>query len=411
MLPEGWESKKLGSISSLVTSGSRDWAQFYSDTGSKFIRMTNLRRDSIYLKMDDLKFVDVNSDSADGKRTSLQTGDILISITAELGKIGWIHFGLGQAFINQHTALVRVKPKDAESKFIAYLLCSGAYHRRINSLNDAGAKAGLNLATIRTLDITLPPLHEQKKIAQILSTWDNAILAIERLLDNSQQRKKALMQQLLTGKKRLLGFEEEWKSGTLAEIANIDSGYAFKSSDFTDSEEGIPIVKMSDFKEGRLDLSQAAKVSTNYLSNIDKFKLQVGDFVFGMSGSLSNYAWVKVENLPCYLNQRVGRIVSKKNANHLFVTYLYLSDKVQQSILDKAAGAAQLNISVTDLRKLPVKYPSKIEQQAIANILTTADQEIDALQKRLEHLKLEKKALMQQLLTGKRRVVADVDAA
>lgn len=404
MLPEGWESKKLGSISSLVTSGSRDWAQFYSDTGSKFIRMTNLRRDSIYLKMDDLKFVDVNSDSADGKRTSLQTGDILISITAELGKIGWIDFGLGQAFINQHTALVRVKPKDAESKFIAYLLCSGAYHRRINSLNDAGAKAGLNLATIRTLDITLPPLHEQKKIAQILSTWDNAISATERLLENSQQRKKALMQQLLTGKKRLPGFEGEWKSGTLAEIANIDSGYAFKSSDFTDSEEGIPIVKMSDFKEGRLDLSQAAKVSTNYLSNIDKFKLQVGDFVFGMSGSLSNYAWVKIENLPCYLNQRVGRIVSKKNANHLFVTYLYLSDKVQQSILDKAAGAAQLNISVTDLRKLPVKYPSKIEQQAIANILTTADQEIDALQKRLDHLRLEKKALMQQLLTGKRRV-------
>lgn len=290
-----------------------------------------------------------------------------------------------------------------------YLSLSLKYYD-LSRLRNKGGQPLISQKPIYGLKIPFPPLSEQKKIAQILSTWDNAISATERLLDNSQQRKKALMQQLLTGKKRLPGFEGEWESGTLGEIANIDSGYAFKSSDFTDSEEGIPIVKMSDFKEGRLDLSQAAKVSTKHLNNIDKFKLQVDDFVFGMSGSLSNYAWVKMENLPCYLNQRVGRIVSKKNSNHLFVTYLYLSDKVQQSILDKAAGAAQLNISVTDLRKLPIKYPSKIEQEKISSILMVSDQEIDAQQKRLDHLKLEKKALMQQLLTGKRRVLVDTAA-
>ena len=162
-MPEGWVSKKLGNISSLVTSGSRDWAKFYSDTGSKFIRMTNLRRGGIHLKMDSLKFVNVASDSADGKRTSLQAGDILISITAELGKIGWVPPGLGEAYINQHTALVRVKSIESESKFVAYLLCSKPYHRRINALNDAGAKAGLNLATIRSLPIALPPPLRTKK--------------------------------------------------------------------------------------------------------------------------------------------------------------------------------------------------------------------------------------------------------
>lgn len=163
MVPEGWKPTKLGDISSLVTSGSRDWAKFYSDSGSKFIRMTNLRRDGIHLKMDDLKFVNIESGSADGKRTSLQAGDILISITAELGKIGWVPPGLGEAYINQHTALVRVEPTESESKFVAYLLSSKPYHRRINALNDAGAKAGLNLATIRSLPIALPDIPEQKR--------------------------------------------------------------------------------------------------------------------------------------------------------------------------------------------------------------------------------------------------------
>ena len=86
------------------------------------------------------------------------------------------------------------------------------------------------------------------------------------------------------------------------------------------------------------------------------------------------------------------------------MTYLYLSDKIQQSILDKAAGAAQLNISVSDLRNTIVQYPNFEEQQKIAIVLSTADREIELLRTKLEALKQEKKALMQQLLTGKRRV-------
>ena len=220
------------------------------------------------------------------------------------------------------------------------------------------------------------------------------------------------MQQLLTGKKRLLDkngvrFSGEWKKGKLSEIANIDSGYAFKSTDFTDTEKGIPIIRMSDFKTGGIDISCAAKVIPEITIGLDRFKLKTGDFVFGMSGSLSNYGWVKEQDLPCFLNQRVGRILAKECAVQLFVTYLYLSDKIQQSILDKAAGAAQLNISSTDLRNTIVNYPSFEEQERIAAVLSSADQEVSTLQQKLDALKQEKKALMQQLLTGKRRVKID----
>lgn len=115
---------QVNDISEKVTSGSRNWAQYYSDKGSKFIRMTNLQRESIYLNLDDLKFVDIETNSTDGKRTSLEFGDILMSITAELGKIGWVHEGLGESYINQHTALIRLNHEKAYSKYIAYLLSS-----------------------------------------------------------------------------------------------------------------------------------------------------------------------------------------------------------------------------------------------------------------------------------------------
>ena len=124
MVPNGWEHVRLNELCLTVTSGSRDWAKYYAEQGSKFIRMTNLQRNNIYLNLSDLKFVDIQSNSSDGKRTSLRAGDILMSITAELGKIGWVHEGLGEAFINQHTALIRLNEKKSDSKYIAYLLSS-----------------------------------------------------------------------------------------------------------------------------------------------------------------------------------------------------------------------------------------------------------------------------------------------
>ena len=224
MLPDGWKYSNLGEIACNVTSGSRDWAQYYSDTGDKFVRMTNLSRDGVRISENDMKRVAIPHDSTDGKRTALKNGDILISITAELGKIGLVPKEFGRAFINQHLALVRLKNATASSTFVAYALSSKKLNQKLNSLNDAGAKAGLNLSTIRSFPLILPPLPEQKKIAAILSTWDRAIEGTETLLANSQQQKKALMQQLLTGKKRLPGFTGEWKKKTLSNVCQIKTG-------------------------------------------------------------------------------------------------------------------------------------------------------------------------------------------
>ena len=341
------------------------------------------------------------------KKSKVYASDLIMNKIANPGTVYFMPEISKPVSLGMNLFLIRINTKKANPYFIyAYLRKNEHY---VKSFASGSTTKTITKDDVRRLKIYTPPLAEQNEIAQILSTWDQAILATEKLLENSQQQKKALMQQLLTGKKRLLDengtkFRGDWKKGKLGDLAKIDSGFAFKSSDFTDSFDGTPIIRMSDFKNGGLNISEAAKVSKEITNSLQRFRLNSGDFVFGMSGSLSNYGWVKEKDLPCYLNQRVGRLVANERGNQMFVTYLYLSEIVQQNILDKAAGAAQLNISVNDLRSIQVFYPVKDEPRNIAEVLSLADQEIETLQKKLDYLKHQKKALMQQLLTGKRRV-------
>ncbi|EGR4314335.1 restriction endonuclease subunit S [Vibrio cholerae] len=409
MVPNGWKSVRLNKLSEFVTSGSRDWAQYYSDKGSKFIRMTNLPRDGIYLKLEDLKFVDVKSDSADGKRTSLQYGDILISITAELGKIGWVPDNLGEAYINQHTALVRPKASKCDSKYIAYLLSSHTMNHRINRLNDSGAKAGLNLPTIRSIPLIIPPLPEQRKIAQILSTWDKAITTTERLIATSQQQKKALMQQLLTGKKRLLNpetgkvFEGEWEHGFLGNLCVFKGGSAFKERYQGQTDGDYPFIKVSDMnlpKNGKFIVQANNWLSADVAKEIKAKAFEKGAVVFAKVGAalLLNRRRILVQ--PTIIDNNMMAAIPNKKCHTEFLYQLMLMIDFAKLVQDGAVPS----INQSDLSRFKITYPMLEEQQKIASVLTAADKEIELLQAKLAHFKKEKKALMQQLLTGKRRV-------
>ncbi|WP_286235346.1 restriction endonuclease subunit S [Thalassotalea sediminis] len=404
MVPNGWEHVRLNNLCLTVTSGSRDWAKYYAEQGSKFIRMTNLQRDNIYLNLSDLKFVDVKSDSSDGKRTSLKAGDILMSITAELGKIGWVHEGLGEAFINQHTALIRLDEKKSHSKYIAYLLSSKAMNHKINRLNDSGAKAGLNLPTIRSIPIDVPPLPEQRKIAKILSTWDKAISATERLIDNSKQQKKALMQQLLTGKKRLLDdsgkpFDGEWEDTTIESTSKCFSG-------------GTPSRSKEEYYGGQIPWITSGKLNDRFILDVNEYITELGlenssakvvkkgSILIAMYGATAGKVAInKLDNAT--INQAILALETKSHCHNLFM--FYLLDVQMQRALNLVQGG-QPNLSAAIIKTIKIRLPSLLEQKKIASVLSNADKEIELLEQQLADLKQEKKALMQQLLTGKRRV-------
>lgn len=200
-IPVSWQVRTLGDLASLVTSGSRGWAEYYSESGPIFVRIGNLTREHINLRFEDTVHVAL-PDSAEGRRTQLKEGDVLISITADLGVIGVVNASLGEAYVNQHIALVRLK-NPVFSRWVGHFLSLGSSQRQFIENNDAGAKAGLNLPTIKKVLVALPGDKEQRELVEIVDKIDASIVQKAKKLKQVIYLKKSLMQDLLTGKARV----------------------------------------------------------------------------------------------------------------------------------------------------------------------------------------------------------------
>ena len=197
-LPLEWEVTSLQKLTSKVTSGSRDWAKYYSIQGAVFVRIGNMTRKNIHLSLEEKKHV-APPQSSEGLRTSLQPADLLISITADLGIIGLIPDDLGEAYINQHIALVRLEDLDL-SEFIGNFLTTAAGQRQFQRYNDAGAKSGMNLPTVMSLKVpSLNTKKESDKITKMINVMDTGIKNLKIESAKLQKQKAGLMRDLLSG--------------------------------------------------------------------------------------------------------------------------------------------------------------------------------------------------------------------
>ena len=259
-----------------------------------------------------------------------------------------------------------------------------------------GAIPQLPGAQLAKYKVVLPPLPEQTKIAQILSTWDKAIATTEQLIGNSQQQKKALMQSLLTGRKRLPGFEGEWRKLAINEIGHVVTGSTPPKVDINNYGSGYLWATAQDLKE---------KYVSNTVIKLSQHGVKAARIVPQGSVLVTCIASIGINAIakePLATNQQINSIVVSEKHNNEFVYYLIESIK---HILKKLSGTTAVAIiNKTTFGKIELLMPSLYEQQKIAAVLTAADNEIELLQKKLAFLKQEKTALMQQLLTGKRRV-------
>jgi len=155
-----WPTSTLGSLLDFLTSGSRGWAKYYSDDGDLFLRIQNVRHDK--LSLDDIAYVHAPN-TAEAKRTQVAPGDVLLSITADLGRTAVIPQTFGRAFINQHLAILRTK--SFVPRFLSAYLASPSGQRQVSGLNRHGVKAGLNFDDIRSLVVPVPPLAPQRQFA------------------------------------------------------------------------------------------------------------------------------------------------------------------------------------------------------------------------------------------------------
>lgn len=152
-----WPTRKLGELLDYLTSGSRGWAGHYAETGALFIRIQNVHRDELLLE--DVAYVNA-PDTAEAKRTRVESNDVLLSITADLGRTAVVPDGLGPAFINQHLSILRTKA--LAPRFLSAYLTSPAGQRQILRRNRQGVKAGLNFDDIRSFIAPIPPAKLQR---------------------------------------------------------------------------------------------------------------------------------------------------------------------------------------------------------------------------------------------------------
>ena len=206
-MPTSWSCGTLGSISETITSGSRGWAKYYSETGAKFLRIGNLTRQHVNLRLDDLVYV-TPPRGQEGSRTAVQEGDLLISITADLGVIGSIPSGFGEAYVNQHISLIRLKKCEVNLRWPAHYLSSRRSQLMFQKLNDQGAKAGINLPAVGKIQVPLPPRDEQDAIVERLDAADQEVARRRVERDKLAALRLGLRDDLLSGRKRVIAIRE-----------------------------------------------------------------------------------------------------------------------------------------------------------------------------------------------------------
>lgn len=285
--------------------------------------------------------------------------------------------------------LIRINPKKADPFYIFSYLRKNEFY--VKSFASGSTTKTITKDDVRRLKILSLPLPEQKKIAEILSTWDKAITTTEQLLANSQQQKKALMQQLLTGKKRLHDhngqpFTGKFISSLFGEIFSTRKGQQLNRDTLTEAGK-YPVIN------GGITPSGYTEV-TNCKSN-----------TITISEGGNSCGYVDYQLNPFWLGGHCYAITPK----YLSTEFAYqLLKFYEKKIMRLRVGSGLPNIQKKDLEILKLNYPEdKNEQQKIATALNAADNKIDTLKQKLDHLKQEKKALMQRLLTGKRRVLVN----
>ena len=309
----------------------------------------------------------------------------------------------GKIWVNNHAHVLR--PIEPNNRFY---ICSYLESISYDKYNTGTAQPKLNREVCEKILIPVPPMEEQRKIAEILGVWDKAIEKQSRLIEKLELRKRALMQRLLTGRTRLPNFTTPWQKIKLGEIGKTYNGLTGKSKE--DFEDGnakfIPYINV--FLNEKVNIDKLGVVSVD--ESEKQNKVQYGDIFFTVSSETPDevgMASVLLEYIDdTYLNSFCFgyRLNDFETLNPIFASYILRGDRFRNFMMVLAQGSTRFNISKNEVMKLRIELPSLPEQKAIAEVLTTADDEIAIHRKKLDALRLQKRGLMQQLLTGKTRV-------
>jgi type I restriction enzyme S subunit len=328
---------------------------------------------------------------------SLMPGDIVFSRVGRVGSCflakqehkGWI--------ISGQTLRTRTDPHKIYPAFLFYALQQDSVKEYISGASVGTTRTSINTTILENIEIPIPPLPEQKKIAEILSGIDKMINGISEAIEKSETKLTGIFADLDL-------IASSGKTTELGEVACIQNGYAFQSSVFTEDPLGIPLIRISNISGGIVDASKSKKIPRTQVPS-DEYKVAKGDILIAMSGATTGKIGRYQGDTFCLLNQRVGKFVFHPGGSGAaYVSQLLLSGFLESRILSKAAGGAQPNISGKGIEGIEIPFPDAAEQSGYGNtiqeLLRVNSVRKDLVEK-YQHLK---SAISADLLSGRKRV-------
>ena len=393
IIPSDWEVKKLSQIGELKNGINKDKDQF----GFGF-PLINLN-DVFEINTDhDKEFSLVNSNEKERKDYSLNKGDVLF-VRSSVKATG---VGLTCVILNDikdavySGFIIRFRDNHfLDLKYKVHCFYEQGFRNRLLAKSTISANININQVALNSLQLPIPPLPEQQKIGEILSTWDDAISICKTTINSLKDRNKGLALQLLTGKKRICKSNVKWEETTIEKITKYFSN---KNKELIDAR----IYSVTN--------------SNGFVYQSDHFSREVaGDDLTGYkiirkNEFAYNPARINVGSIAFFTDD-IGIISSlyvcfktnEKVSNEFFIEWLKI-EKTKHDIERYGEGGVRIYLWYDLFKKLKINLPSIEEQNAIVEVLATANQELKSYQDKLEALQLQKKGLMQQLLTGKIRV-------
>jgi type I restriction enzyme S subunit len=391
-IPGDWEVAALGKITEKIGDGLHGTPEYINSSEYFFINGNNLKDGTIYIT-EGTKCV--SEEEYLKYKKDLKFKSILLSINGTIGSLALfknekIVLGKSAAYINC---------KDENVDFLFHYLQSKTVINFFEGELTGSTIRNLSLKSIREIPIPLPPLPEQKAIAQVLSTADAAIQTTEKLIAQKELRKKWLMQQLLS-EKRIVKNEKWCKSGIkeveLKDIAKITMGQSPNSEDYNTEENGLPLI------QGNADLKDRKQVVRYWTSQSNK-ECEQGDIIMTVRAPVGAIGIAGHKS-------SIGRGVCSIKAVKVDYWYLYHLLVYKEEHWKKLEQGSTFNsVGSKDIFHFPLFIVHSLEEQtAIAQVLQAADKEISLLKMKSEKLKEQKKGLMQVLLTGKVRLKINI---
>jgi type I restriction enzyme S subunit len=390
IIPEEWEVRRLGDIAD-ITSGTtplRANSKYYNDGIIPWVKTTDLNNGTLYETEEKVSKEAVEKTSL----KILPKGTVLVAMYGGFRQIGRTALLGIDATINQALSALMCKSSVESSFVLAWLNCQVNYWKRLA----ASSRKDPNITgnEVANFPILIPPLEEQERICSVLQLWDSSIEKQSELIEKLKLRKRALMQQLLTGKKRLPGFSGEWKEVKLGDV--------FDERNETNRDD-LPLLSITGDK-GVIYQSDSDKRD---ISNDDKSKYKricpndIGYNTMRMWQGRSALSSIEGIVSPAYTI-----VTPQKNVDVRFMAMLIRQPRIVYDFWTHSQGLVSdtLNCKYPDFCQVKVRIPSKEEQTAIADMLYEFDKQIYIANEKLARLQSQKRGLMQQLLTGKKQI-------